>query len=106
MPVVLTGAWLVARRILATAPARVHRAIAQAVLQEAQLLRGEIVRGLTEQNPGRAAILPLAANTIAKRRFLRVQGTKALIARSDLRRSVAVQKTIDGAFVSLLRSSR
>lgn len=106
MPVVLTGAWLVARRILATGAPRVRRAIDQAVMQEAQLLRGEIVRGLTEQAPGGNPIRPLAQSTILKRRLLRFQGTKALIVRSDLRRSVTVQRTSAGAFVGVLRSAR
>jgi hypothetical protein len=105
--IIRTGAWLIARRILATAPRRVRNAIERAVLQEAQLLRGEIVRGLTEQNPGGDPIKPLAKNTITKRRMLGFRGTKALIVRSDLRRSVVVhQMAGTGAFVGVLRSAR
>jgi hypothetical protein len=107
MPVIRVGPWPVARRILATAAPRLQRAIGQAVMQEAQALRAEIIGGLTSQAPGGDPIKPLAASTIAKRRLLRFSGTKALIVRSDLRRSVTVQDLPGfGAFVGVNRTAR
>jgi hypothetical protein len=108
VPVVKVGDWMLARRILASAAPRFQRVVRQAVLQEAQLLRGEIVSGLTSQAPGGTAFLPLATSTIAKRRLLRFGGTKALIVRSDLRRSVTVQELpgFGGAFVGVNRTAR
>jgi hypothetical protein len=101
------GQWEVARRILANAPTRVRAAIANAVAQEAQYLRGEIVKGLRTQSPGGKKFEPLAASTLEVRRFRNFAGTKALIVRGDLRNSITVQRRSDGgAFVGVLRQAR
>jgi len=47
MSVRKTGDWGAARRVLAAGPVRLKLAIAVALKQEAQLLRKEIVQGLT-----------------------------------------------------------
>lgn len=106
MPVVRVGDWALAHRILNTGAARVRRAIGQAVLQEAHFMRGHIVSGLRDQAPGGKAFIPLAATTLAVRRFKRFKGTKALINRGDLRNSIKVQRHGNDAFVGVLRSAR
>lgn len=106
MPVVRVGDWALAHRILAGGARRVRRAIDQAVLQEAQFMRSKIVEGLVSQAPGGQAFRPLAASTLAVRRFKRFRGTKALLNRGDLRNSIAVHRDRDGAFVGVLRTAR
>lgn len=107
MTVIRVGDWDLARRILAPGAARrVRRAIDQAVLQEAQFLRNKIIEGMRDQAPAGKAFKPLAASTLAVRRFKRFRGTKALINRGDLRNSIAVHRESFGAFVGVLRSAR
>ena len=102
-----TGKWAIARRILATAPVRVQRAINMAVLQEAHFFRGKVVAGFREQAPGGVPFRPLAPSTLAARRFKNFRGTKALIVRGDLRNSINVMSPRPGAaFVGVLRSAR
>lgn len=100
------GDWLLAQRILTGASARVKRAIDQAVLQEAHFLRAKIVAGIVSQAPGGKAFKPLAASTLAIRKFKRFSGTKALLNRGDLRNSISVKKESHGAFVGVLRTAR
>ncbi|WP_428261180.1 phage virion morphogenesis protein, partial [Haliangium sp.] len=95
-----------ARRMLAAAPARIRRAVDRAVEQEAHLCRKEIVQGLTSGSPGGKRLAPLAASTLATRRARGMRGTKPLIARGDLRRSITVRRTPRGVFVGILRSAR
>lgn len=105
--VVKVGGWNEARRILAAAPRRFRSAVDRAVLQEAQLYKKEIVEGLTTGKPGGKAFKPLADTTLATRRARGVRGSKPLIARGDLRRSISVVKgPFGGAFVGVLRSAR
>jgi hypothetical protein len=105
--VVRVGDWDLARRILAPGAARrVRRAMDQGVLQEAHFLRAKIVEGLVEQAPGGQTFRPLAASTLAVRRFKRFRGTKALLNRGDLRNSIAVHSESMGAFVGVLRTAR
>lgn len=106
MAVVRVGDWALAHRILSGSTLRVERAINRAVLQEAQFLRSKIIEGLRDQNPGGQAFRPLAASTLAVRRFKRFNGTKALIVRGDLRNSVRVHRDRQGAFVGVLRTAR
>jgi len=101
------GQWDVARRILATAPARVGRALDMATQQEAHYMRRLIVQGIREQAPGGKAFRPLAPSTLKVRELRRFRGTKALIVRGDLRNSITVQRVSSGAaFVGVLRSAR
>ncbi len=60
MKVSKTGDWARARKLLAAHPARLKTAIAKALRQEAQLLRREIVQGITRQAPGGRAFWPQA----------------------------------------------
>jgi hypothetical protein len=91
---------------LASGPARLKGAIATAVRQEAQLLRKQIVEGITSQAPGGQAFAPLAATTIAARKLRGFGGTKALLRRGDLRNSITVIAEGDEAFVGVSRKAR
>lgn len=106
MSVGRTGDWALARRLLAAGPMRLKGAIGTAVRQEAQLLRKQIVEGITNQAPGGKPIAPLAATTIAARQLAGFGGTKALIRRGDLRNSITVIVEGDEAFVGVSRSAR
>lgn len=101
-----TGAWVAARRILATAPKRLRDAQDKAVMQEAQFFRTKIVEGLRSGSPGGQAFQPLAPTTLAIRRLRGAKGTKPLIVHGDLRNSIAVVKEGDGVFVGVLRSAK
>jgi len=105
--VVKVGGWNEARRILRAGPLRFRRAVDRAVLQEAQLYKKEVVRGITTGKPGGKSFEPLAETTLATRRVRGMRGSKPLIARGDLRRSISVVKgPFGGAFVGVLRSAR
>lgn len=107
MAVIRVGDWALAHRILTGAAARVRRAIDRAVLQEAHFMRSKIVEGLRSQAPAGQTFRPLAATTLAIRRFKRFKGTKALLNRGDLRNSIAVHRMSGlGAFVGVLRTAR
>lgn len=101
-----TGDWALARRLMASGPARLKGAIGVALCQEAQLLRKQIVDGLTNQAPGGQPILPLAATTLAARKLKGFGGTKALLRRGDLRGSITVVVEGDQAFVGIKRGAR
>lgn len=105
--VVKVGGWHEAKRILRAGPQRFRRAVDRAVMQEAQLYKKEIVQGITTGKPGGKSMEPLAESTLATRRARGIRGTKPLIARGDLRRSITVVKgSFGGAFVGVLRSAK
>ena len=89
MSVRKTGDWAVARRLLAGAPVKLKLAVGMALRQEAQLLRKEIVQGITKQAPGGEAFKPLSPLTLAARKMKGRGGTKALMVRGDLRNAIA-----------------
>lgn len=99
------GSWRAVRRLLAAAPEKLRRAVDRAVLQEAHLYRKEVVQGLTSGSPGGQRLAPLAPSTLATRRARGIRGTKPLIARGDLRRSIAVVRTPGGVFVGVRRTA-
>lgn len=101
-----TGSWDAARRILASAPARIRAAQEKAVLQEAQFFRTQIVEGLRSGSPGGQGLEPLAPTTLAIRRLAGSKGSKPLIRRGDLRNSITVVREGNGVFVGVLRSAR
>ena len=104
--VVKVGDWDVAHRFVSAASRRFKEAVDKAVLQEAQFFRTKIVEGLREQAPGGQPFAPLAATTLAVRRFRGFKGTKALIVRGDLRNSIVVVKQAGGVFVGVLRTAK
>jgi hypothetical protein len=78
---------------------------------EAEELKRQIVRGLNAQAPGGQPILPLSKGTIEKRKLRRFRGTKALLQRAFMMRSIRVKKFSGGprnpnAFVGVLRTAR
>jgi phage gpG-like protein len=106
MSVRKTGDWALARRILAEGPAKLRSSIGTAMRQEAELLRGEIVNGITAQAPGGEAFKPLSSLTLAARKLAGFGGTKALLVRGDLRNSIAAIVRGDEAFVGVPRKAR
>jgi phage gpG-like protein len=106
MSVRKTGDWALARRILAEGAAKLRGSIGTAMRQEAELLRGEIVNGITAQAPGGEAFKPLSPLTLAARKLAGFGGTKALLVSGDLRNSIAAIVRGDEAFVGVPRKAR
>jgi hypothetical protein len=106
MTVHKTGDWAKAASLLRSGPLKMRGAITTALLQEAHLLRKEIVQGLTRQAPGGQAFKPLSPLTIASRKLAGFGGTKALLRRGDLRNSISVIVKAHEAFVGILRNAR
>jgi hypothetical protein len=101
-----TGDWDLARKLVTALPERLERATDLALRQEAQLLRTEIVKGVTSQAPGGKAFEPLAPNTLAARRLKRFRGTKALLRRGDLRNAIQSVVRNGQVFVGVSRKAR
>lgn len=106
MSVTKTGDWALARRILLAGPVKLKAAIGTALRQEAQLLRKEIVQGITNQAPGGEAFKPLSPLTIAARQLKGRGGSKALMVHGDLRNAIAAIVQGDEAFVGVPRKAR
>jgi len=106
MSVRKTGDWGAARRVLAAGPVRLKLAIAVALKQEAQLLRKEIVQGLTRQAPGGKSLASPSPLTLATRRMEGFGGSKSLLVRGDLRNAVSVVVKGDEAFIGVPRKAR
>ncbi len=106
MSVQKTGDWAVARRILRAGPIRFKAAVGTALRQEAQLLRTEIVQGITKQAPGGEALAPPSPLTLAARELKGRGGTKALLVKGDLRNSVTAIVKGDEAFIGVPRKTR
>jgi phage gpG-like protein len=106
MTVTKTGDWQAARRVLGASGSRLKQAITTAVKQEAQVLRGRIVEGLTRQAPGGNTLTPLAPTTLAARALKGFGGTKALLRRGDLRNSITAVVEGDTAFVGVKRQAQ
>ena len=104
------GDWDKAARILGAAPRRIRLALDRAVLQEAQFFRKKVVEGFRTQSPAGKDFKPLAATTLAIRRFQGFKGTKALLRSGDLKNSVKVVKRVTPlgaeAFIGVLRTAR
>jgi len=101
-----TGDWALAKRLLASGPAKLKAATGMALRQEAQGLRKEIVQGITKQTPGGKGIKPPSELTLAARRMRGFGGTKSLMVRGDLRNAIAVIVRGDEAFVGVPRKAR
>lgn len=101
-----TGDWAVARRLLAGGPLKLKAAVGTAFRQEAQLLRKEIVQGITRQAPGGESIKPPSPLTLAARQLKGRGGTKALMVSGDLRNGIAAIVKGDEAFVGVPRKAR
>lgn len=101
-----TGDWGKAAAALAGAPAVLKEALRKAFLQEGQFFRTKVVEGITSQAPGGKQFRPLSPMTLAIRKLLGVGGTKALIERGDLRRSVTVTEHNGDVFVGIIKGRR
>jgi len=101
-----TGDWAVARRLLAGGPLKLKAAVGTALRQEAQLLRKEIVQGITRQAPGGESFKPPSPLTLAARQMKGRGGTKALMVSGDLRNGIAAIVKGDEAFVGVPRKAR
>ena len=106
MTVRKTGDWALARRLLTGAPVKLKVAVGMAIRQEAQLLRKEIVQGITKQAPGGKSLQPPSPLTLAARKMKGRGGTKALMVRGDLRNAIAAIVEGDEAFVGVPRKAR
>jgi len=106
MTVQKTGDWALARRILSGAPAKMKVAVNLALRQEAELLRKEIVQGITKQAPGGESFKPLSPLTLAARKMAGFGGTKALMVRGDLRNAISAIVKGDEAFVGIPRKAK
>jgi hypothetical protein len=106
MSVQKTGDWVLARKLLGSAPAKLKGAAHIALRQEAELLRKEIVQGITKQSPGGKTFKPLSPLTLAARKMAGFEGTKALMAKGDLRNAIAVIVKGDQAFIGVPRKAR
>lgn len=103
------GDWEKMAQIARTMQARFKRALEVAVLQEAQMFRGLIVKGIASQAPGGQAFQPLSPLTIALRKVFGGAGSKALIATGGLRGSITVTRVASAepkAFVGVLRNAK
>ncbi len=101
-----TGDWARARRLITGGAERLQDAVRVALRQEAQVLRNQIVQGLTSQAPGGEPLRPPAPLTLAARELQGFGGTKALVVRGDLRNSIAVIIDGDDVFIGIRRSAR
>jgi hypothetical protein len=97
----LFGDWGKAKAILGNLEQKFEAAADRAMMQEAQFLRGEIVKYMRE-----GAILPLDAKTIAVRAFIGFKGTKPLIHSADMRNSIQVTRLGKQVFVGILRTAK
>lgn len=102
----VTGDWAKARKLLAGSGDRFKQAQKVALLQEAHVLRNNIVRGITAQGAGGQAFAPLSPLTLAARRLKGLGGTKALIARADLRNAIAALSRGNEVFVGVPRKAK
>lgn len=98
----LYGDWGKAEKLTGELPIRFAKARKQAVMQEAHYFRAEIVKYLRE--PGN--FLQLSPKTLAMRRFKGFKGQDPLKVRGDMRNSVNVTQTGDGAFVGILKTAK
>jgi len=101
-----TGDWALARKLLTGSPVKLKAAVDTALHQEAQLLRKEIVQGITKQAPGGESFKPLSPLTLAARKLAGFGGTKALMVRGDLRNAIAAIARRGEAFVGVPRKAR
>jgi hypothetical protein len=70
----------------------IEKSFDRAIAQEAHHMQRAIIQTFTQQGAGRVRWAPLSEMTLALRRRRRFAGTKALIDRGDLRRSIKVRK--------------
>jgi len=100
------GDWAPVLSTLKNAPRDFREAKHRALLKEGEFFRGKVVEGMRDQAPGGVAYKPLSPTTIAVRKLLGFKGTKALIERGDMLRSVTVFDLSEEVFVGILRTAK
>jgi len=85
---------------------RLQQAVGRSLRQEAELLRTEVVRGITRQAPGGEALKPPSDLTLATRKLRGFGGSKSLLVRADLRNAIAAIVRGTEAFVGVPRKAR
>jgi hypothetical protein len=103
----LFGAWAKTSHILASVDTRFQKAVRVAMLQEANAVRGHIVRNISTGgvHAGKP-FAPLSPNTLIIRSFKGFGGSKPLMVTGALRSSVSVVEMAGGAvFVGVKRRS-
>src|SRR4051812_47673109 len=106
------GDWAEVSRITSQMAEKMTKAQRVAVMREAHLLRGHMVKGIASQAPGGAAFAPLSPITLAMRKFRGFGGSKALIATGSLRGAITVVQVAGGTgaggrvFVGVHRSAK
>lgn len=104
----LTGAWAEASRVTSQMAEKFEKATDRALMQEANRLRGFIVKNITGGGgPSGAPFAALSPLTLIMRKFRRgFAGTKPLMQTGALRNSISVVKVGQGAvFVGVMRKS-
>jgi hypothetical protein len=84
----------------------IEKSFDRAIAAEAHHMQRAIVKAFTQQRAGRVRWAPLSEMTLALRRRRRFSGTKALIDRGDLRRSIKVRKVKEAWFIGVHRTER
>ena len=102
----MSGDWGRAAQIFSGAPKKLQRAINMALRTEAELLRKEIVQGLTTQSPGGRALKPPSPLTLAARRLQGKKGTKSLLVRGDLRNAFVSLVQGDTGYVGIRKTKK
>lgn len=101
----LFGDWKRATSTVNTMVGKYHLALRKATLQEGHYLRKQMLDYVKSSGDG--AMKPLAASTLAVRRFKGKNGTKPLIVTGGLRNSITVKALAggDAVFIGVLASA-
>lgn len=100
----LFGDWERARATVNTMVGKYQLALKKSTLQEAHFLRAKMIDYIKTSGDG--AMKPLAASTLAVRRFKGKNGTKPLIVTGGLRNSITVKWIgTETAFIGVLASA-
>ncbi len=100
----LFGDWDRASSVVNSMVGKYQLALKRSTLQEAHFIRGKMLNYI--KTSGEGAMEPLAASTLAVRRFKGKNGTKPLIVTGGLRNSISVRWIgNDTAFIGVLSSA-
>lgn len=100
------GKWGATAKFIGDTDGKTNGALKLAVLGEALDTEKDIKEGIKSGSPGGKTFKKLSELTLAKRKSKGIRGTKPLIRRGDLRRSVRTTFKSDGFFVGVLRTAR
>ncbi len=100
------GKWSAGAKFLGETDGKTNQALKFAILGEALETEKDIKEGIKSGSPGGKTFKKLSELTLAKRKAKGIRGTKPLIRRGDLRRSVRTTFKSDGFFVGVLKTAR